>query len=289
MNNWLKFLIGVILGIILSVSILQNDIFTRIGNEFSANDAIIKNLAKVNEVQATTANEKKTVEAPKQEILPHTTSITTANSQKEVQTSPAIPSPATPPVVKTVETKPATVPEKSSTPVIKWAPGKESNIDKFIQAATSVQDELKGDKQTPAKMSPKAKKQAGKRKDGLGPGVQPNDLKDPIQLESQKKLYKKLKSKEQLFVGDNDEITNNNDIKNENPNKKKKSRGDKIAELNLPLTSSPISSESSLYSPNISIVNGNGLPPISYHTQSLRDFRTYEPLIPSITQITKEG
>jgi hypothetical protein len=297
MNTNILFSIGVILGILISMAILQTDVISRLGFSYPEEEIAVQakgteSVLKKLEKQATIQQEK-FIRPPALEVREETISrIEPLKNQDNLQ------------VRSKIEKKPA--------PVIKWAPGKESNINKFLQAATTVQEEVFGDEKSQqqskststsnsnelpnssSRENPreKLKKSATTKlkKDSFASNVIAVDSKEsPIQLENQMKLYSKLKTKEKLFVGDNDEITDNMDIKQDETAGsplKKKSKAEKLAALKG--VGSEISSVTSVDLTNVTITNGNGLAPIAYHEQCMRDFSTYRPSIPTLPQVTSE-
>jgi predicted GIY-YIG superfamily endonuclease len=297
MNTNILFAIGVILGILISMAILQTDVISRLGFGYPEEIAVqakqTETVLKKLEKQATIQQEKFLL-PPALEVREETISrFEPLRNQDTAQGQGKI--------------------EKKPTPVIKWAPGKESNINKFLQAATTVQEEVFGDEKpqqqskststsnslelpnSSSRENPKEKLKkfatTKLKKDSFSSNVIAVDSKEtPIQLENQMKLYSKLKTKEKLFVGDNDEITDNMDIKQDETAGsplKKKSKAEKLAALKGVGTDA--SSVRSIDLTNVTITNGNGMPPIAYHEQCMRDFSTYRPSVPTLPQATSEG
>lgn len=319
MNTSILFLIGVVLGILVSVSVLQNDLVGRLFGQ-SATESLASSIRidslKVGDLTLSTQKETDTT---KEETLKdvkndHTSII----SEKVTQSLPS--SLITQTELISSSTQQTSPPEKNiKKPAIKWAPGKEMNFQKYIEHAETAQKHIFGEDAVKSGSavqsidqnidekddvsSPLARKKQGmgkmkrgkdsslKRKD-LGPAIASvNSSEQPIELENQLKLYKKLKKKEGMFVGDNDEdptaaIVNAADEAANDENTGKKG-GKRKKGLKTPEASTVLSSMSASVKANLT--NGNGLPPIPYHGQVQLNFSSHKPLVISYEQALKLG
>eukprot|EP01040_Poterioochromonas_malhamensis_P009990 gene9990-10856_t len=319
MNTSILFLIGVVLGILVSVSVLQNDLVGRLFGQ-SGTESLASSIRIDSKVGDLTLSTQQETDTAKEETLKDVKNDNTPIISEKV--TQALPSSLNTqaeriPSSMSQQTNP---PEKDlKKPTIKWAPGKEMNFQKYIEHAETAQKHIFGENvvksgsvaqpmdqnidQKDDVSSPLARKKQGmgkmkrgkdsslKRKD-LGPAIASvNSSEQPIELENQLKLYKKLKKKEGMFVGDNDEdptaaIVNAVDEAANDENTGKKG-GKRKKGLKTPEASTVLSSISASVKANLT--NGNGLPPIPYHGQVQLNFSSHKPLVISYEQAVKLG
>jgi hypothetical protein len=348
MNTLTLFAVGIILGILLSMTIIQNDLWGRLMIGFSN----VKSPVNEESMRNSHALKKDAIVNPLFQPLKDVEKVEKKASglnDGAVKESKKLPTEKA-----ALTTKKATenvIPQDSEVskvkkPPIKWAPGKENNLNKFIQEADNVQQHIFGEKLSSASSTSEVKADPertieeyslrdrggkkgglnGKNKGRLGSGnnnnerdglssikdptirgsiVAVNNTETPINLQNQVKLYKKLKKKEKLFGGDNDEINNeeeqeknsvsiSTDSKDSSTQRKEKGTDSSISGTTTSL--SPLSSTSSAASTSATtsissykLTNGIGKALISYHDQCYRDFSSYKPLVSSLETATKEG
>jgi hypothetical protein len=348
MNTLTLFSVGIILGILLSMTIIQNDLWGRLMIGFSN----VKSPVNEESMRNSHALKKDAIVNPLFQPLKDVEKVEKKSSG--VNDGPVKESKKLPTEKAALATKKATetvIPQNSEVsnvkkPPIKWAPGKENNLNKFTQEADNVQQHIFGEKLSSASstsevtadsertieeysLRDRGKKGGlnGKNKGRLGSGnnnnerdglssikdptirgsiIAVNNTETPINLQNQVKLYKKLKKKEKLFGGDNDEINNeeeqeknsvggtSTDSKDSSTERKQKDTDSSIS--GTPTSTSPLSTTSSAASTSATtsissykLTNGNGKALISYHDQCYRDFSSYKPLVPSLETATKEG
>jgi hypothetical protein len=348
MNTLTLFSVGIILGILLSMTIIQNDLWGRLMIGFSN----VKSPFNEESLRNSHALPEDAVVNPLFQPLKDVEKVEKKSSgiyDGAVKESKMLPTEkaalTTKKATETVNPQNSEV-SKVKKPPIKWAPGKENNLNKFIQEADNVQQHIFGEKLSSASSTSEVKADPertieeyslrdrgkkgglnGQNKGRLGSGnnnnerdglssiknptirgsiVAVNNTETPINLQNQVKLYKKLKKKEKLFGGDNDEINNeeeleknsvggtSTDSKDSSTQRKEKDTDSSISGTTT--STSPLSSTSSAVSTSATtsissykLTNGNGKALISYHDQCYRDFSSYKPLVPSLETATKEG
>jgi hypothetical protein len=347
MNTLTLFSVGIILGILLSMTIIQNDLWGRLMIGFSN----VKSPVNEESTRNSHALKKDAIVNPLFQPLKDVEKV--AKKASGVNDGAVKESKKLPTEKSALTTKKATetvIPQNSEVskvkkPPIKWAPGKENNLNKFIQEADNVQQHIFGEKLSSASstsevntdpertieeyyLRDRGKKGGlnGKNKGRLGSGnnnnerdglssikdpsirgsiIAVNNTETPINLQNQVKLYKKLKKKEKLFGGDNDEINNEEeqeknsvsasaDSKDSSSQSKEKGTDSSISGTTtstspLSTTSSAASTSATTSFSSYKLTNGNGKALISYHEQCYRDFSAYKPLVPSLETATKEG